>query len=146
MDKKFVKREPEDPEVIAKRWDKKREQIEVLAGNIRKLRYNVSSDLKSDNEKIALTALVVALMDRTSERVGNRVSESEGHFGITGLRKKHVKVNGNKITLEYVGKSGVEHEKSFSEEKLADALRRAQQNSKSNSLFETSDGFRIKEH
>ncbi len=138
------RREPEDPEVIARRWDKKKEQIALLSANIRRLRYNVSSDLKSGDEKVALTALVVALMDKTAERVGNRDSEQEGHFGVTGLRKKHVKVNGNKITLKYIGKSGVLHDRTFSDEKLALALEKAISRSKGNSVFQTSGGFRVK--
>lgn len=35
----MVKIESEDPEVIQRRWDKKKEQIEILANNIQKLRY-----------------------------------------------------------------------------------------------------------
>ena len=142
--KKFVKREPEDPKVIEARWHKKREQIEILANNVRKVRYNVSCDLKSDNEKTFLKALVVSLMLATGERIGNEASADNGHFGITWFRKKHVKVDGNKITLKYVGKSGVDHEKSFSDEKLANALKKAISNSKSQFIFTTSDGHRIK--
>jgi len=142
--KKFTKREPEDPKVIEARWHKKREQIEILSNNIRKVRYNVSCDLKSDSEKVFLKALVVSLMLATGERVGNEASADNGHFGITWFRKKHIKIDGNKITLNYVGKSGVDHEKSFSDEKLANALKKAIANSKSQFIFTTSDGHRIK--
>ena len=38
----MLKKEAEDPEVIQRRWDKKKEQIEILANNIQKLRYNVT--------------------------------------------------------------------------------------------------------
>lgn len=141
--KKFIPRPKESEETIEKRWTKKKEQIEILANNIRKLRYNVSTDLKSDNEKIALTALVVAIMDKTAERVGNIDSAGEGHYGVTCFRKKHIKIEGNKITFEYVGKSGVEHEKSFSDERIAECLRQAFKNSKSRFIFTTSDGFKI---
>jgi DNA topoisomerase-1 len=142
--KKFTKREPEDPKVIEARWHKKREQIEILANNVRKVRYNISCDLKSDSEKVFLKALVVSMMLATGERVGNEASADNGHFGITWFRKKHIKINGNKITLNYVGKSGVDHEKSFSDEKLANALKKAIANSKSQFIFTTSDGHRIK--
>lgn len=141
---KYQKR-PEISEAdLKKRWDKKKEQIEVLANNMRKLRYNVSTDLKSENEKDFLKALVVATMLATGERIGNEASSQNGHFGITWFRKKHVKIDGNKITLKYVGKSGVEHDRSFSDAKLADALRKAIKNSPSQFIFTTSDGFRVK--
>ncbi len=58
----------------------------------------------------------------TGERIGNEASSKNGHFGITWFRKKHIKFDGNKIILKYVGKSGVEHDRSFSDGKLAGAL------------------------
>lgn len=96
------------------------------------------------NEKDALTALVIAVMLRTSERVGNEDSADNGHYGITCLKKKHINVDGNKVTLRYVGKSGVEHEKSFSDSLIAKSLNKAIKNSPSKYIFCTSDGFRIK--
>jgi len=141
---KFEKRPEISEEDLRKRWDKKKEQIEVLSNNMRKLRYNVSTDIKDENEKVFLKALVVSLMLSTGERIGNEASASNGHFGITWFRKKHIKFDGNKIILKYVGKSGVDHERSFSDAKLAEALKKAIATSKSNYVFETSDGFRVK--
>lgn len=140
------KKRPEISEAdLKKRWDKKKEQIEVLANNMRKLRYNVSTDLKNtENEKDFLKALVVATMLATGERIGNEASSQNGHFGITWFRKKHVKVDGNKISLKYVGKSGVDHERSFSDAKLAEALKKAIATSPNQFIFTTSDGFRVK--
>lgn len=141
----MVKREAESPEIIKRRWDFKKEQIEILANNIQKLRYNVTLGLKdSDNEKVFLTALVVAIILETSERVGNEASASNGHVGVCGLKKKQISIDGNKITLEYTGKSGVEHIKSFSDEKIAKALKLAIKRSKTDDVFCTSDGFKIK--
>lgn len=141
---KFEKRPEISEEDLRKRWDKKKEQIEVLSNNMRKLRYNVSTDIKDENEKVFLKALVVSLMLSTGERIGNEASASNGHFGITWFIKKHIKFDGNKIILKYVGKSGVDHERSFSDAKLAEALKKAIATSKSNYVFETSDGFRVK--
>lgn len=126
------------------RWQKKKARIEELSNNIHRLRLNVSRDLNSEDERTALTALVVAVMDRTAERIGNDDSADNGHFGVTGFRKKHITVVGNKVHLDYVGKSGTKHEKSFSDERIARAMKQAIRNSKSKFIFETSDGFRIK--
>ena len=139
----FIRKE-ESPKVIKKRWTKKKENIGALAHNIRSLRYNITRDLKSEDEKVFLTALAVALMDKTAERVGNEDSAENGHIGITGLRKKHIKIDGNTITLKYTGKSGVDHEKTFTDEELAKALQRAIDNSATRYLLCTSDKFRIK--
>jgi DNA topoisomerase-1 len=95
------------------------------------------------NEKDRLTALVIRIMLLTSERVGNETSATNGHFGVSQFKNKHIKVMGNRVILDYVGKSGVEHEKTFVDETssmiLKDLLRR-----RNEYLFTTKDGFRIK--
>lgn len=125
------------------RWKKKKARITELSNTTQKLRTNVSRDIQSDDQRLALTALVVALMDRTAERIGNNDSADNGHFGVTGFKKEHVSIVGNKVHLEYVGKSGKEHEKSFSDERIAKALKKAIRNAPRKFIFETSDGFRI---
>jgi DNA topoisomerase IB len=131
---------------INARWDKKKKQIEELANNIRSLNININKILRDDNcsEKDSLTALVIAILLNTSERIGNEDSADNGHYGVTGFKKKHIKIDGNTIYLKYVGKSGVEHEKSFSDKLIAKALKKAIKNSPNNYVFCTSDGFRIK--
>jgi len=140
----FVPRPPESPEVIEARWKKKKARIEELSSGIRKLRLNVSKDLKSDNEKDSLTALVVATMLLTAERIGNDSSAGDGHLGVTGFQRSNVSISGNTVSLDYTGKSGVRHEKCFTDERIAKALKTALKNSPSKYVFETSDGFRIK--
>jgi predicted DNA-binding WGR domain protein len=133
-----------DEKVIRERWAKKKDSLMNMADNIRSLRTNLRKDLKGDDDKDRLTALAISLMDKTAERVGNNESEANGHLGITGLSKRNVKVEGNTITLKYIGKSGVKQEKQFSDEGIASALKDAIANSQSKYVFETSDGFRIK--
>ena len=125
------------------KWHKKKQHIENLANNLQSLRTRITKDLHSNSEKDRLTALVVSIMDKTGERVGNNESASNGHFGITGLKKRHVSVNGNTVTLNYVGKSGVKHDKTFTDEKIARNLKRAIQNTPTDSVFTTSEGFKI---
>jgi len=107
------------------RWLKKKEAIMQLTSTVQKLRNKLTRDLNSDDEKEFLTALAITIMDKTGERVGNKDSADKGHFGVTGFTKKHVKVVGNKIILDYKGKSGVDHEKDFSDERIANALKKA---------------------
>lgn len=134
----------EEREELKRRWKKKKENIEELANNIHRLRLNVTRDLKSEDEKTFLTALVIAVMERTSERIGNDDSADKGHYGVSGFRKKHIKIEGSKITFKYVGKSGVEQEKVIIDSKLAPLLKKAISNAKGLFVFATSDGFTIK--
>jgi DNA topoisomerase-1 len=129
-------------EVEINRWQKKKSNIENLSNNIQRLRLNITKDLNNGLEKDMVTALVISIMDKTGERVGNNESAENGHFGITGLKKKHLKVNGNTVSLKYIGKSGVEQEKKFTDEKIANALKKVLKNQGEN-IFVTSDGFKI---
>ena len=133
-----------DVSEINARWDKKKKSIEELANNIHRLRLNLTKCLNGDNEKEFLTALAISLMFKTSERVGNDASSDNGHHGISNFRKKHIKINGRTVALKYVGKSGVEHEKEFTDRILSEHLQRAIRKSPNSYVFCTSDGFRIK--
>lgn len=128
---------------IKQRWDSKRNSVYNLKSNIDRLKRRVRQDLVSCNEKDRLTALIIRIMLLTSERVGNETSATNGHFGVSQFQNKHIKVNGNIVTLDYVGKSGVEHEKKFVDETsavmLKDLFRRQNQ-----FLFTTKEGFQIK--
>ncbi len=154
--KQFIPKPAESREVIEARWKKKKESIENLSNNIRKLRTNYSKDLKSDNEKESLTALVVAIMDKTAERVGNMGSADNGHFGVTVFCKEHIKISGSTVNLDYVGKTGVPHEVCFTDERIANSLKVAMKKSPSKIynpktkrdepnpfVFVTSDGFHV---
>lgn len=109
---------------IANRHKEKAERYEKLTGKIGELRAKVRRDLKSSDPETKLTALAVALMDHTYERVGNDDSAKDGHFGVTGWQRQHVSF-GKKTTIKYVGKSGVKHEKEVTDAVVKKALRDA---------------------
>lgn len=132
------------------RWKIKKEHIKELSNNIDRLRGKLSRDLDSDDEKIFLSAVIISIMDKTAERVGNIKSACKGNFGVTCFTRDHVKVIGNKILLDYVGKRGVPHLKDFSNTKIANAIKKAIKNSpkkiegKTNEfIFVTSEGLKI---
>lgn len=131
---------------IEKRWESKRESVYNLRDKIEKLKRKVRSDLFSSDDKTRLTALIVRIMMLTSERIGNSDSAKNGHFGVTQFKRKHIEVDGNKVILSYIGKSGVEHEKSFSDQATALMLKSLLSKAKSanSKLFVTEDGFEIK--
>lgn len=110
---------------VQNRHREKAERVEKLRGNIDKLRAQVKRDLTAKDPKTRLTALAVALMDETYERVGNEESAKDGHFGVTCWKKEHVSVSGNKATISYVGKSGVKQKKTVSDSKVVSALKKA---------------------
>lgn len=127
---------------IANRNKAKAKRIDKLRGKISDLRKKVNKDLSSSDPEKLLTALAVGLIDHTYERVGNDESAKDGHFGVTGWKREHVKFGKGKATLKYVGKSGVDHTKEVTDGKLVKALRDAYEacDEDSDCLFEWDGG------
>jgi len=96
---------------VANRHNEKAERVENLRKDMGDLRKKIRTDLSSKDSKVRLPALAAALIDETCERVGNDTSAKEGHFGVTGWRKKHLSFSKGEAVFKYVGKSGVDHEK-----------------------------------
>lgn len=113
------------PRQVANRHKEKADRIETLRGRIGDLRRRVKSDLKSKDAERRLTALAIALIDVTYERVGNLESADNGHYGVTGWTMDHVTFskNGKRVTFRYTGKSGVEHKKTVDDAAIISALK-----------------------
>jgi len=110
---------------LTKKEKKKAERAEWLRKGLIKVRKKTQADLrKSVDSKEFHAALAVALIDETYARIGNKKSEDDGHFGITGWQKKHLTFSGGTATLKYVGKSGVSHEKTVRTKSLVTALKK----------------------
>ncbi len=70
-------------------------------------------------------AAVVKLMERTNIRVGNSYYEKTyGSFGLTTLKDKHVKFNGNAVSFTFKGKKGVSHKIILKNKKLAAIIKK----------------------
>ena len=70
-------------------------------------------------------ALVVSLLDRTLVRVGNdEYATSNSSFGLTTLRADHAQVDGSRVVLDFVGKSGMPHKLALDDRRLARLVRR----------------------
>ncbi|MCU1731080.1 MULTISPECIES: DNA topoisomerase IB [unclassified Pseudomonas] len=69
-------------------------------------------------EKVLAT--VIQLLDDTLIRIGNaRYAEQNRSYGLTTLRNRHVEVSGSTIRFHFRGKSGIEHEVSVNDRRLA---------------------------
>jgi len=92
------------------------------------LRERVERDLRvGDLSRRQLLATVVRLLDRTLIRVGNDEYARENRsFGLTTLRRKHVRVEGALLRFSFRGKSGVEHSIAITDPRLARIIQRCQ--------------------
>ncbi|MBI1276626.1 MAG: DNA topoisomerase IB [Anaerolineaceae bacterium] len=65
-------------------------------------------------------ATIVRLLEKTLIRIGNaEYAEANESYGLTTLHDKHAHVKGGKVTFEFVGKSGKEHEITLADKRLA---------------------------
>jgi DNA topoisomerase-1 len=73
-------------------------------------------------------AAIVRLLESTLIRVGNEeYAKSNNSFGLTTLRNRHVKVEGEaRVRFDFRGKSGTEHHIDLRNRKLAAIVRRCQ--------------------
>lgn len=106
---------------IKKRHTEKSEKVEKVRKGIEGLKKQLKKDLSDPDKKEV--ALAVALIDQTYERVGNDESAGNGHFGVTGWKKKHVSFSGNKATIKYTGKSGVDQVKEITDPSIVKILK-----------------------
>jgi DNA topoisomerase-1 len=73
-------------------------------------------------EKVLAT--VVSLMERTYIRIGNNDYEKlYGSYGLTTLKDKHVKVEGDQLRFSFTGKKGIAHDIDLKHRKLARAVK-----------------------
>ncbi len=72
-------------------------------------RRNIQKDLRRKNlDERKVLAISVNMMQKTLIRVGNEsYKQLYGSYGLTTLRDKHVKINGNQLRLTFIGKKGV---------------------------------------
>ncbi|MCH7398189.1 DNA topoisomerase IB [Belliella sp. DSM 107340] len=98
-------------------WEKKRqeekfERMSKFGKALPKLRKKAQKDLKARNwTKGKILALMVTILDETGIRIGNKLYEKENKtYGLTTLRRKHMEVEGNTLSLSFKGKSNKERE------------------------------------
>ena len=95
-----------------------------------RIRARVLRDLKAAEARPGrdtVLATVVRLLDTTLVRIGNdEYARSNGSFGLTTLRNRHALVKGREITLQFRGKSGVQHRVALEDPRVARVVRRCQ--------------------
>jgi len=81
----------------------------------------IAKDLRrKELDERKVLAICVQLMQKTLIRVGNEAyKQLYGSYGLSTLKDKHVKINGHKMMLSFVGKKGVKHEVVLNDKTLA---------------------------
>lgn len=116
------------PKWNAKAQEEKFTQMLEFGRCLPRIRRRVAIDMRRrglPREKVLAT--IVWLLEKTLIRVGNEEYVKENNsYGLTTLRDRHVKVRGNKIKFAFKGKSGVYHNLSINNKKVAGVIRKCQ--------------------
>ncbi|HEX7811363.1 MAG TPA: DNA topoisomerase IB [Burkholderiales bacterium] len=93
------------------------------------IRRRVDQDLARPGlprEKVLAT--VVRLLETTLMRVGNEeYARSNGSFGLTTLRDRHVRIDGTRLQFRFKGKSSKEHFIELNDRRVAAVVRRCRE-------------------
>ncbi|RDC55454.1 DNA topoisomerase IB [Pedobacter chinensis] len=109
------------PKWTSRRSDDKYFRLYEFGKALPEARKKLAKDLKRkafDERKVL--AISVDVLQKTLIRIGNEsYKELYGSFGLTTLRDKHVKINGSKINIDFVGKKGVKQNVELNDRTLA---------------------------
>ena len=102
------------------------EHILHFAAALPAIREQINRDLKLDGmPRAKVLASITRLLEKTLIRVGNEeYAKSNESYGLTTLRRKHVKVTGDHIRFHFMGKSGKEWDLSIDDHKVARIMKK----------------------
>lgn len=119
-------------------------RLASFAESLPPLRRRVERDLKSrDLSRERVLAALVRLIDQGFFRVGNdKSARSEETYGLTTVLSRHVKVSGDTIRFEFIGKWKKLQQRAIVDKELA-TLIRAMKQLGGDELFKFRDGNRV---
>jgi DNA topoisomerase I len=111
------------------RDEAKFERMGEFGRRLTQLRKRTDSELSRKGlSRLKVTALAVAVMDRTLIRVGNRKYADENDaYGLTTITCEHVEVDGLHVHFDFAGKGGADHQLVFQDRRLAGLISRCQE-------------------
>ncbi|HEY2512849.1 MAG TPA: DNA topoisomerase IB [Polyangiaceae bacterium] len=114
------------PRFRALREETKYERMPAFAAALPRIRARVAADLSLPGlPRDKVLATLVRLLETTLIRVGNEEYARKNHsFGLTTLRDRHVKLEGNRVQFRFRGKSGKEHAIDVRDRHLASIVHR----------------------
>lgn len=129
LDKKGRKQYRYHPQWAELRNSQKFDRLLKLGESLNKLKKKIDDDLGLKGlprEKVV--AAVIKLMLLTHCRIGNAIyAQDNDSYGLSTLLNEHAEIVGSKIEIRFTGKSGVEHDLTLSDQKLARIIYRCQE-------------------
>lgn len=111
------------------RGSNKYARLEAFARALPSLRRRVRADLALPGlPRLKIVAAVVHLLEHTLIRVGNdEYARTNGSYGLTTMRTRHVQVSSETVRFRFKGKSGKVHDASFADRRIAHIVKRCRE-------------------
>jgi DNA topoisomerase-1 len=108
----------------AQREEAKFKRVVEFGESLPALRRRVRTDLKSDGlDRQRVLAAMVRLIDQGFFRIGNdKSAEAESTFGLSTIRGSHVKVEGDVVRFDYVGKWKKKQKRAIADAEVAEVV------------------------
>jgi DNA topoisomerase-1 len=104
------------------KFDRLLQFAKALPGLRRKVQRHLQ---EKEHSRELVLATIVRLLDTTLIRVGNdQYARENGSFGLTTLRNRHVRIQGDALKLAFRGKSGVRHDVEVRDPRVLRVVRR----------------------
>jgi DNA topoisomerase-1 len=115
-------------------WEETRDEVKFermgdFGRRLTQLRRRTDSELSFPGlSRVKVTALAVAVLDRTLIRVGNmKYADENDAYGLTTITCDHVEVDGPHVHLGFAGKGGADHQLVFQDRRLAGLISKCQE-------------------
>jgi len=101
----------------------------LFARALPRIRRRVTKDIKRKDKPLQrVLATIIKLLETTLIRVGNdEYARLNGSYGLTTMRKRHVKIKGSEISFSFRGKSGKKHQISMEDRQVARIVKKCQE-------------------
>jgi len=114
------------PDWIAVRDADKYDQLAGFAASLPRIRRRVARDMgRHALSQDKVLALLVRLLEITLIRIGTReYARANRSYGLTTLKRRHTAVAGDRLRLRFTGKSGVAHDVTVTDARIARTVKR----------------------
>ncbi len=132
----------------AQREEAKFKRVVEFGESLPTLRRRVRADLKNGGadavERQRVLAAMVRLIDQGFFRIGNdKSAEAESTFGLSTIRASHVKVDGDIVAFDYIGKWKKQQQRAIDDAEVAAIVQRLKKMGEKNELFKFAQNGRI---
>jgi len=120
-----------------KKWDR----VRRFEGRVPKIISKLSSEIgKKHGTTKHQGAMIAMIIAKTGLRPGSEKSVDErGRYGVSTLRKEHVSIDGDKVSIDFIGKAGEQNRAEIKDPAIAKSLSQYIGESRDGSIFPDGD-------